>query len=47
MIGNMTEAKDCYERVVEYVVQPAHVNVVLLRLADVYMKDKEVPTILY
>ena len=36
------KAKDCYEKVVEYVTPPAHIIAVLLRLADLYMKSAEV-----
>lgn len=41
-LDDAVKAKDCYEKVVEYVTPPAHIIAVLLRLADLYMKSAEV-----
>ena len=40
--GEFDAAKDYYQRAVEYVNPPSHINTVLLRLADIYMKQDEV-----
>ncbi len=42
LTGNFPSAKDAYERTVDYVTPPAHLNTVLLRLAEIYFKDKQV-----
>ena len=40
--GDYTAALDAYERVVEYAQPPAHLHITLLRLADIYSKNKMV-----
>ena len=46
LTGNYSSAKDAYERTVNYVHLPAHVHLVYLRLADIYLKQQEVKNIL-
>ena len=40
LTGDYSSAKDAYERTINYV--HLHVHVVYLRLADIYLKEKEV-----
>ena len=42
LTGDYSSAKDAYERTISYVHLPAHVHIVYLRLADIYLKEKEV-----
>ena len=42
LTGDYSSAKDTYERTVNYVHPPANVHMVYLRLADIYLKEKEV-----
>ena len=42
MSGDLDQAKSAYEHVLEYAHPPPMLYVVLLRLADIYMKEKEV-----
>ena len=42
LTGDYSSAKDAYERTVNYVHLPAHVHLVYLRLADIYLKQQEV-----
>lgn len=41
---DVAKAKDCYEKVVEYVTPPVNIIAVLLRLADLYIQCYEVCT---
>ncbi len=42
LAGNFPASKDAYERTVNYVTPPAHLHTVLLRLANIYLTDKQV-----
>ena len=42
LTGDYSSAMDAYERTINYVHLPAHVHIVYLRLADIYLKEKEV-----
>ena len=42
LTGDYSSAKDAYERTISYVHLPAHVHIIYLRLADIYLKEKEV-----
>ncbi|XP_064394779.1 cilia- and flagella-associated protein 70-like isoform X2 [Halichondria panicea] len=41
LAGNFPASKDAYERTVNYVTPPAHLHTVLLRLANIYLTDKQ------
>ena len=41
-LEDVAKAKDCYEKVVEYVTPPVNIIAVLLRLADLYIQCYEV-----
>ncbi len=42
LTGDFPSAKDAYERTVNYVTPPAHLHTVLLRLADIYLREEQV-----
>ena len=41
-VERVLSAKECYERTVDYVTHPAHLQTVYLRLADIYLREQQV-----
>lgn len=40
--GNLSEAKECYERTISFVTDAAEMHFVYLRLGSIYLEEKEV-----
>ena len=42
LLGEFPEARDAYERAINYVKLPGCIHAVYLRLAEIYLQDREV-----
>uniref|UniRef100_A0A8C4W8X7 Cilia and flagella associated protein 70 n=1 Tax=Gopherus evgoodei TaxID=1825980 RepID=A0A8C4W8X7_9SAUR len=43
--GNLSEAKECYERTISFVTDASEIHFVYLRLGSIYLKEKELKEI--